>query len=107
MSEQDEKSTAAGKALSKLGSAKGGRARANTLTPDERKEIARNAVRARWLKAGKLKDGLKAELQETASDVVVESAEPSPSLPFSMFRGKLKIGRIELECHVLNDLRRV
>ena len=30
-----------------------------------------------------------------------------PEMPFSMFRGKLKIGELELECHVLNDGRRV
>ena len=45
----------AGQKLAKLGAEKGGRARANTLTPAERSEIARNAVRARWAKAGKLK----------------------------------------------------
>jgi hypothetical protein len=37
-------------ALSKLGSAKGGRARAESLTPEQRKEIARKAAQARWAK---------------------------------------------------------
>ena len=35
-------------ALSKLGSRKGGIARANKLTPKERREIAQRAAKARW-----------------------------------------------------------
>jgi hypothetical protein len=35
-------------ALSKLGSRKGGIARAKKLTPEERKEIAQRAAKARW-----------------------------------------------------------
>ncbi len=35
-------------ALSKLGSRKGGIARAQKLTPQERKEIAQRAAKARW-----------------------------------------------------------
>ncbi len=37
-------------ALGKLGGAKGGKARADKLTPEQRKEIARIAARARWKK---------------------------------------------------------
>lgn len=35
-------------ALGKLGGAKGGKARAKTLTPERRAEIARNAAAKRW-----------------------------------------------------------
>ena len=35
-------------ALSKLGAAKGGRARAQTLSPAKRKAIAKKAAKARW-----------------------------------------------------------
>jgi len=35
-------------ALSKLGAKKGGLARARSLSPERRKEIAVNAARARW-----------------------------------------------------------
>jgi hypothetical protein len=35
-------------ALSKLGSRKGGIARAKKLTPEERKQIAQRAAKARW-----------------------------------------------------------
>ena len=35
-------------ALGRLGGLKGGKARANKLTPEQRKEIAQKAARARW-----------------------------------------------------------
>jgi hypothetical protein len=35
-------------ALGRLGGLKGGRARANALTAEERRRIARKAARARW-----------------------------------------------------------
>ena len=38
-------------ALGKLGGAKGGRARAEKLTPESRKAIAQQAARTRWAKA--------------------------------------------------------
>ena len=37
-------------ALGKLGGSKGGKIRAARLSPEERREIARNAVLARWAK---------------------------------------------------------
>jgi hypothetical protein len=38
-------------ALARLGASKGGKARAEKLTPERRKEIARKAVMTRWKKA--------------------------------------------------------
>lgn len=37
-------------ALGRLGGVKGGRARAEKLTPEQRKEIAKKAAKARWSK---------------------------------------------------------
>jgi hypothetical protein len=37
-------------ALGRLGGLKGGKARTAKLTPEERKELARKAVQARWAK---------------------------------------------------------
>ncbi len=48
-------SSDAARELSKLGAAKGGQARANALSPEQRSAIARQAVAARWAKAEKLK----------------------------------------------------
>ena len=36
-------------ALGRLGGKKGGPARAKSMTPEQRKEIAKNAAQARWL----------------------------------------------------------
>jgi hypothetical protein len=96
----------AAKAMSALGASKGGKARANTMTPTQRSEVARNAVRTRWLRLGKLKE----EKPEPESDF--DKIEPSKgvaddSMPFSMFKGTLTIGDMKMECHVLNDFRRV
>lgn len=86
------------KALSKLGASKGGRARANVLTANQRQEIARKAISARW---AKYKEGV---FPPPAPDKGVHGDD---ALPFSMFRGTIRIGNIDLECHVLNDERRV
>jgi hypothetical protein len=40
-------------ALGRLGGKKGGKARAEKLTPEQRSEIARKAVQARWAKKSK------------------------------------------------------
>ena len=45
----DEKNPAA-VALGKLGASKGGKARAEKLSPERRKEIAKKASEARWAK---------------------------------------------------------
>jgi hypothetical protein len=45
----EEKNPAA-VALGKLGGRKGGKARAEKLTPEQRSEIARKAAKARWAK---------------------------------------------------------
>lgn len=44
-------------ALGRLGGLKGGKARAEKLSPAKRKEIARKAAQLRWNKKGKMKDG--------------------------------------------------
>ncbi len=43
-------------ALGKLGGSKGGKIRAARLTPEQRREIARKAVLARWAKAKRQAD---------------------------------------------------
>jgi hypothetical protein len=86
MSEIDDAAISeAARALSKRGAAKGGRARASVLSADERSEIARKAVTARWARA-KVDAG---------------------TLPFSLLPGVLQLGEVQMECHVLNDHRRV
>ncbi len=46
--EQKPEKNIAAVALGRLGGLKGGKARAASLTPDKRKEIAKRAAKARW-----------------------------------------------------------
>lgn len=103
MSEKSDLPSERAKELSALGASKGGRARASVLTPEQRSAIARDAVRARWIKAGRLKDFAESEPKE----ITEPPQAPVAELPFSMFQGKLPIGDLKLDCHVLNDERRV
>jgi len=45
---EDATKNPAAVALGRLGGLKGGKARANSLTPEKRKEIAKKAAQARW-----------------------------------------------------------
>jgi len=65
----------------------GGKARAESLSPEQRREIARKAVETRWQRQGKLKP-------------VAQATHGSPDRP-------LRIGGTEIPCYVLNDKRRV
>lgn len=103
-----EKGSKAAKEFSKRGAPKGGRARASVLTAEERSDVARRAAQARWAKAGKAP----APKQngggggDRDGDPPTEIVDP-PGMPYSQFRGTLEIGDLSLECHVLDDQRRV
>lgn len=107
MSEKDAASRAA-KALSKRGASKGGKARASVLDGEERSDIARKAAEARWAKK-KIEEGGEPPPKALAPKEIETALRPAgPSdLPFSAFPGTLTMGTLELECHVLNDGRRV
>ncbi|HWF37344.1 MAG TPA: P63C domain-containing protein [Candidatus Acidoferrales bacterium] len=83
MVDENKDAMEAAKALSALGAAKGGLARAKNMTASERSDSARAAVQARWAKAGK------------------ESIQRATHL------GELKIGDAALPCAVLEDGTRV
>ncbi len=103
--------------------AKGGKARASVLTADERRDIARGGALARWRKekgedykapAVEEQDEVSLEnFDESEEEIVDEPSRPTlasldrSNLPYSMFSGKLELGDVVLDCHVLNDLRRV
>ena len=102
----DDKVSKAASKLSKLGAAKGGKARASVLSPEERKEIGRNAVGARWKKAKGEGYSLPAP-QQTEPVIAQGTQTPPPEGPHSLFQGKVMLGDLQLEAHVLNDFRRV
>src|SRR5215207_7240483 len=92
----------AGKALAKLGAAKGGRARAERLTPEARSEQARKAVSARWAKRG-----VKAiPVTKTRGDGSIEHYSV-PGLPLAEYKGFLNIMDVDLPCYVLSTGQRV
>ena len=86
---QKEASEAA-RTLAKLGASKGGKARAEALTPEQRKEIAREAITARWERVKERRDPEKLPM----------ATHGSPDHP-------LRIGDVEIPCYVLEDGRRV
>jgi hypothetical protein len=84
--ELSSKEKKAAKAFARLGGLKGGKARAEALTPEERQEIARDAARTRWAKEGK------------------------PSMvdfPHATHEGILEIGSVKIPCAVLHTGQRV
>ena len=80
MDKQDEQVSEAAQALAELGAAKGGHARARKLSPEERKEIARQAAEARWATERK-----------------------NPPLIRATHEGQLKIGETIIPCAVTED----
>lgn len=101
MAKKPTKLNKAAQELSRLGAKKGGHARANTTTPEQRSEIARSAAAARW---GKGKDAQPETEKRPAAEVMTISAE---SPPHSLLRGTLPLAGVDMECHVLSDGRRV
>ena len=82
--------------------AKGGKARASVLTPEQRKEIAQTAARARW---GEKDDDKQAS--ESADRYKPMMVETPPKLPVALFPGKLSIADGKYLCYVLDNGKRV
>ncbi len=109
MTDEIKKINRNAKALSKLGASKGGKARSAVLTPEQRKEIARKAIKTRWAK----EKGTPLEAIEQVSDSlghttpIIETQKELTTRPISLFQGELEIGDVVLPCHVLDNYKRV
>jgi hypothetical protein len=90
----EQRASDAGRALGRLGATKGGRARADALSPAERSEIARRAVQTRWARV--------AVADETGPSLVTVDRPCR-----SRFHGRVDFGTAEVECHVLEHGARV
>jgi P63C domain len=77
----------AAKSLSKLGSSKGGQKRAEVLSPQERSEIARNAVTVRWQK--------------------MKGEKSNNTTPWAVAEGEIKFLDKVIPCAVLDNGMRV
>ena len=81
----------AAKKMSRSGAAKGGIARRDAMTPEQRSAVARKAVRARWARA----KGQQAEVL------------PPSDVPLAKHRGFLNLLGMEIPCYVLDNGQRV
>jgi hypothetical protein len=88
--ELTEREKKAAKAFARMGGLKGGKARAEALTPEERSQQARDAAQARWSK----------ENPDRESGKILRATHGSPDRP-------LRIGPIEIPCYVLEDGTRI
>jgi hypothetical protein len=89
-------------------SSPGGIARAKKLSPDERKEIAVEAARARWGKSRSIEPTGNASLEPAAEDNWEgEVIQDGAALPEARHKGVLRLLELEIPCYVLSDGRRV
>lgn len=102
-----KKATFHAKELSKLGASKGGIARSNVLTPGERKEIARMAVKTRWAKEKGVPIDQIGEQVSLAAKTPAKQHTVESEMPISRFPGTLTMGGVEFSCHVLSNGKRV
>ncbi len=87
---------------------RGGIARAQRLSKEDRKAIARNAARARWGGERSLTP-VEDEPAETGPEMVSAEEGPGPdvALPVAVHRGVLVLLGMEIPCYVLDDGQRV
>lgn len=78
------------------GKARGGFARAKSLSPDERAESARKAARARWAKPT---NEAEAKIEIAEDDII----SPEPAMPIARWRGSLNIIGLDVPCYVLDS----
>lgn len=84
--------------------AKGGKARASVLTPEERKQIARSAAIARW---GAKSPDKQASGSPDQSPKPLKDKNISDGIPIALFPGKLTIGNAQFSVYVLDNGKRV
>ena len=105
MHSDKQKASEAARELSKLGSSKGGKARAAALAPSERSAIARRAARARWGVVGS-DEGTLPESASVASSSLRSDLDDDVSLgavPSATHVGLLMVGGLRVQCSVLSD----
>jgi hypothetical protein len=82
---------------------KGGRARAKRLSPEQRSEIARKAVQARWQRARAVSED---DIEPQPSDGDAFDG-PAEGLPIAKYKGELPLMGLSVPCYVLSNGQRV
>ncbi|MEQ1611639.1 MAG: hypothetical protein ABL904_02720 [Hyphomicrobiaceae bacterium] len=77
--------------------ARGGHARAEAMTPEQRTESARKAALARWAKVEEDAEDV------SGSDDTIEIIPPGITLPIARWRGAMNIVGLEVPCYVLDN----
>jgi hypothetical protein len=101
MMELTDQEKKAAQAFAKLGGLKGGKARAEALTPEQRREIAKQGAAARWAKTPKQAEEL-VTLDELGDEIESPLAPFSQEhLPVAKYKGFLDLLDLEIPCYVL------
>jgi hypothetical protein len=104
-SSQDDaprKKNRAAAALGRIGGRKGGRVRAERLSPEQRRASASKAATIRWAKPPT--ELVEPTPTENADSIETDALPPSP---FAKFKGELSIGGNPIDCYVLDTGERV
>jgi len=99
MADNDEQASKHAKALSVRGASKGGKARAKSMTAEERTQQASHAAKARWGHGPEVSPGVEIPRSDFETDL------PSHGLPVAKYKGVLAF--FELPCYVLDNGQRV
>jgi hypothetical protein len=81
--------------------ARGGYARAEALSAEERSTIAQRAAQARWSKPEP------AETDDLIEEAQEEVLDPISAMPIARWRGTLNIVGLEVPCYVLDDGQKI
>src|SRR5260221_12325823 len=96
----DEDTSEAARRLSGLGASKGGRSRADKLSPEDRRRIAQKAAAMRWAKAPN-------GITSSEPTPIIIDGEIMPPSPFAKFRGQIDLGGNPIDVYVLDTGDRV
>lgn len=83
---------------------RGGAARATSLSPSRRKQIASDAAKRRW-EQHRETDPLFEESE--ATDPEIEIIQPDKAMPIAEWRGVLTLIGVDVPCYVLNDGQKI
>jgi hypothetical protein len=100
---QTRKKNRAAAALGRIGGKKGGRVRAQRLSPEERRASAQKAAAIRWAKPPA---ALASAIIPTET-VDQPTGDDLPPSPFAKFKGELSLGGTPIDCYVLDTGERV
>jgi hypothetical protein len=101
------KKNRAAAALGRIGGRKGGRVRAERLSPDERRASAKKAATMRWARAPAELSDEEIALEALDGEILPPENGALPPSPFAKFRGDLELGGNSIDCYVLDTGDRV